>query len=341
MIINPSRSFDGADIGASDYGRIIKDGVRTISFRDDKNKQTGNYFFILPPFKVDTQGNGVWYKVVPVRKDFGVEKRESFVPEADCPVAYFENQCRIRFPDYCQIEDVVVNGNKRKRYPTFGRTTKIVLYNSAYVNEMNLGAHILTVPVHYVGQTIEAWGRSKDSKGNLRQMVNDPTGATPIKLQLRKDVSGNPWFIEIDPTERYEIPNTLADSDYLYNLDDAIFITDKEYLVNKLRSITPAEIFDVCMKGFLKPNFQGADVEDDVPMTYPSAKAPVKAPTQIAPAFEAPKASIPVQAPSVSIPTAPIPREPTQKVAGSANPFSSGSGMSIQDAQAYLKQKKG
>src|SRR5574343_1897670 len=146
-IIPAARDFEGSDMSGAAFGRIIKEHVRLISFRDDKNKQ-GNFFFILPSYKVDRSGAGVWFKSTSVRQDFGVEKRESYVPEDDDPVAWFENQARIHFPAYCQAEEVTIKGSKRKKYPTFGRITKKVMYNCAYVNDLPAGAHVLIVPVH-------------------------------------------------------------------------------------------------------------------------------------------------------------------------------------------------
>lgn len=360
-IIQASREFEGGDISANAYGRIIKEGVRQISFRDDKNRN-GNYFFILPAYKVDNRGAGVWYRVISVRREFGIDKgRESYVPRNDDPINFFENKCRMFYPDFCVPQIVKNNGEERKIQPAFGKISKQLLYNAAYVNELQLGAHVIMLPAHYIGQSIESWCKSTDARGQLRPMLNDSTGATPIKLQIRPQgsVSGNPWLIEIDPSQRFPLPEQLADTDYLYNLDDVVHHYEDEYLINKLKSIVPNDIFEKCMTGhplFVKSAYRGADlkplaeqeaqpVQDEIPMTYaPAVKAAVAILTppvrSAAPAFEFPKAN--VQAPSMHIPaTAPAQAETSEAPKAVTSSFyNPAAAKSMESVKAYLNARK-
>jgi len=356
--IETSRSFEGSETSGNHFGRLIKDGVRTMTFREEKNK-TGNYVFLLPPYKQDRGGNGVWYKVIKVRKDFGIDVKESFCHREGDPISYFANQCKLHFPNYAKVETITLdNGKAQKKYPTFGRITNSCIYNSAYVNELQLGAHVLVVPEHYVGQTIELWGKSRDAKGNLKPMLNERKNAIAVKIQLRgKEVQGNPWLIEIDGSQGWVLPDELSDSDYLYNLDDVLHYPENDYLIEKLRSITPTDIFNHCMSGYFKNDSAPVSMAESVrpAADYHPELAPVQAaaPT-IAPAYPprqqqlAPSlapALAPALAPTIAPTIAPaaMPRATIQQEVPKAivdhvsNP--SNAPVSANDIHAFLRKK--
>lgn len=249
----PSRAFEGSDLSTSIFGKIIKDGVRTVNFRDEKNKE-GSYFFILPPYKEDSGGRGVSWKVIPVRDNFGIDVKEVFPVPRNCPVAYLASRAKQFYQDYARVEQVTINNKLLKRYPAFGRPTNKVIFNVAYMNAMHLGAHVLTLPQFGGAEHIEAWGRRRMSDNTEAPLLNNPDMAIPVFIQLKRDAVGQPWVVTPEPSKVYKLPNELADADYLYNLDDVVAYPEIEYLIDKLRSFVPTDIFNRCMVGYQMPN---------------------------------------------------------------------------------------
>ncbi len=332
-IIDPSRNFEGSDISGSKYGRLIKEDVRTVSFKEEKNK-FGNFFYLLPAYKADTNGRGVWYKQIRVRKNFGIDVKESFAIQPNDPISYFESQAKLYFPEYTAVKEVVQGTKKFKVYPTSGNVTSSIVYNAAYVSELELGAHVLAVPSFYVGQTIDTWTRSKDAKGNPRPMLNDYKKAIPIKIQLRSgsDIIGNPWLIEIDASQNEALPAELADTDYLYDLDTVIYYPDPAYLIEKLQAITPTSIFDACMKDFLSQSVRGIDIPDAEESDFSPTTKP--APVQVQPVKKTIPKAVKSTEPATVAPSAEVPKE---AVASESNP--SAAPMTPGDIQNFLRKK--
>lgn len=253
-VLAPSRSFEGSDLSTNVFGRIIRDGLRVVNFRDDKNKE-GAYFFILPPYKVDSAGRGVSWKVVPVRDNFGLDTKEMFAVPPNCPVGYFAGRARTYFPEWAKQEKTKLpNGRDVTKYPPSGRATNKVLFNVAYMNHLHLGSHLLTLPQFGGAEHIEAWGRRRMPNGSEAPLLNDPAAAIPVFIQLKKDAVGMPWIVKPEAAQTYQIPGELADADNLYNLDDAVHYPEIEYLLEKLQSNVPADIFNRCMAGYQLPN---------------------------------------------------------------------------------------
>ena len=67
-IIRASKAFEGSDLKprANTY---IKADTRTVSF--GKDEKDGVYLFILGAYKEDSNGNGVWYRPLKIRDNFG------------------------------------------------------------------------------------------------------------------------------------------------------------------------------------------------------------------------------------------------------------------------------
>lgn len=304
-IIKPSRQFEGSDLSTGVFGKIIKDTVRQINFRDD-NYKTGAYFFILPPYKLDAAGNGAWYKTVQVRDNFGVSIKESFAVPPNCPIRYFDSQCATKFPNYAKIQkNVPVEGTNRTRtiYPSFGRVANKVVFNVVPYKEMTIGAHVMLLPQFGAAEVLEQWGRKKQMNGiDFMPMLNDPERAIPVWVALRKDkAAGNPWEVTIDGSNGYKLPPELSDTDFLYNLDDVIHYWEPEYLIEKLRSFTPGDIFEACMAGYSDGKTKVSMVTPAViaaPVVAAPAPTPSAMPT-LAPPPQShgviPKASIPSQ----------------------------------------------
>ena len=351
-IIKPSRQFQGSDLSTGVFGKIIKDGIRQINFRDD-NYKNGAYFFILPPYKVDSDGNGVWYKTLPVRDNFGIGVKESFAVPPNCPIQYFSSQCTTKFPDYAKIEkNVPMEGSTRTRtnYPPFGRVANKVIFNVVPYQEMNIGAHIMLLPQFGAAENIERWGRKKDPRGDLMPMLNDPARAIPVFVQLQKgDVKGNPWLVTIDNSNPAALPTELSDTEYLYNLDDVVHYWDPQYLIDKLRSFTPGDIFDACMAGY-----SGFPVKVSMaaPTTFtapiqqapqPAPARPVLAPPPQAQQQQIPRASIPSAVPVFNT-ASPMPQNPivtSDYTPVQSNPNATLSPkFTVEQARALLQQTK-
>lgn len=304
-VIAPSRSFDGSDLSTNVFGKVIKDGVRTVNFREDKNKE-GNFFFILPPYKVDAMGRGVSWKVVSIRDNFGIDVKETFAVPQRCPIAYFSGRVKQFYPDYAKVEQVQQAGRTVKRYPPFGRLTNKVLFNVGYMQALQLGAHVLTLPQFGGGEHIEAWHRRRMPDGSEAPLLNHPDAAIPVFIQLKKDAVGQPWVVTPEASKTYKLPAELADANFLYNLDEVVHYPEIDYLLEKLQSFVPTEIFNRCMHGYQLPNGHVIGSASSGGVALPSASpAPV------------PSAGIPTAGiPTAGIPTAGIPGTGVNPTAG-------------------------
>lgn len=316
-VIAPSRSFDGSDLSTNVFGRTLKDGIRVVNFRDDRNKE-GNFFFILPPYKADAMGRGVSWKVLSVRDNFGIDVKETFSIPRNCPVAYFAGRVKQFYPDYARVEQVSQNGRQVKRYPPFGRPANKVLFNVAYMRDLPLGAHVLTLPQFGGGEHIEAWNRRRMPDGSEAPLLNNAEAAIPVFIQLKKDAVGQPWVVTPEASKTYKLPPELADAAYLYNLDDVVHYPEIDYLVEKLHSFVPAEIFNRCMQGYQMPNGSiiggaGASVAG---ISVPQPLMPSG--TGINPVANVPQTTSQPAPQPIALPTATIPRAVVPSFGGQA-----------------------
>lgn len=266
-VIKPSLNFEGSDLSSFNSGSIVRADVPSIDFKSDKAKQ-GLYLYILPPYKLDAAGNGVWFKVVKIRDNFGIDVKEKFPVQKNCPIDFFENKVKLLFPDYGKVNKVTKDGRDIKQYASYGRTTKRVLFNAAYHDAFEKGAHVLDIPQSGAAEVIDNFHRRVGPSGKLTQMINDPAGVAPVFFRLKPvaESKGNPWEVIIQSNERTPLPPELSDSDYLHNLDDVLVQKNPEELIEKLRMYTPNEIFEACMKGYSK-EYSGK-------VTVPSAGIP-------------------------------------------------------------------
>lgn len=354
-VIAPSRSFEGSDLSTSVFGKLVKDGVRTVGFREERNKD-GNFFFILPPYKADASGRGVSWKVVSVRDNFGIDVKELYAVPRNCPVAFFSSRAKQFYPEYTKVEQANVNGRTIKRYPPFGRLTSKVIFNVAYMNNMQLGAHVLTLPQFGGGEHIEAWGRRRMPDGSEAPLLNHPEAAIPVFIQLKKDAVGMPWVVTPEASKTYRLPAELADANYLYNLDDVIYYPEIDYLVDKLHSFIPTDIYNKCMTGYVLPN--GITIGNEptrvlnpgIPTAstagnpqafastavsgYPQASVP--GPISIAPLGGMPRTTIP----QAGIPTAQVAEVvPSIQAVNTSNPVAA-TPYTVEQARAYLERHK-
>jgi len=274
-IINSSRNFTGSEMTSNLYGATIKAGVRTVNFRDQENKN-GVCVFLLSAYKTDSAGNGVWYKVFQVRDNFGLEIKEKFpVLLQNDPIDYFASQAKLHFPTYAAINKTTKDNREVKVYPSFGRTTTKVLFNSAMFRSLPLGSHVLEIPQYGCADVVNAWVRGRTPEGEPNPMLNDYQKAIPVEFRLVQGAKGNPWQVMINAGKVYALPEQLADSAYLYNLDDVIAYPQIDELVEKLRKITPTHIFNKCMSGYSggKVVIVGASVGDEDDLDYGAPQA--------------------------------------------------------------------
>ena len=361
-VIAPSRSFDGSDLSTNVFGKVIKDGVRTVNFREDKNKE-GNFFFILPPYKVDAMGRGVSWKVVSIRDNFGIDVKETYAVPQRCPIAYFSGRVKQFFPDYAKVEQVQQAGRTVKRYPPFGRLTNKVLFNVGYMQALQLGAHVLTLPQFGGGEHIEAWHRRRMPDGSEAPLLNHPEAAIPVFIQLKKDAVGQPWVVTPEASKTYKLPAELADANFLYNLDEVVHYPETDYLLEKLQSFVPTEIFNRCMQGYQLPNGHiigaatstaGVAVPSATPVAMPSVGIPSASipgagtnptagmPTTVAQPMPIvggaiPKAVVPTMPISAPV-EVPVPQIPATSI---SNPMAAAlfsGGYSIEEARKFLAQ---
>lgn len=304
-IYKPNRRFEGSDMGASGSSTILRSDVRTINFRDEANK-SGVKLFILGPYKQDSEGNGVWYKVVRIRDNFGLDTKTKFPIPPNCPVEWFAAKVKSYAPNYAKVQEEVKDGKKMKVYPSFGRTTYRVIYNSAYVNKPELGAHVLDIPQYNCASVIHDWCADPE-----KPMLNEPDAAIPVEFVLKSNVQGNPWNVTVNAVKAYKLPETLVDSDYLYDLDESVAYPDIEKLYEDLRRNTPSDIFNKCMADYvddspkkvkkihtqtaslpvvedLSQTTEEAEEEDNVPMQFSKPAKTVVATPSYSPTMPSP-----------------------------------------------------
>src|ERR1035438_3051539 len=176
-IIRASKSFEGGDLSqrGSSY---LKPGTRTVNFKD---KDNGVFLFLLGAYKTDNAGNGVWYKPIRLRDNFGLGLyKEKFASQPNCPIDYFANKVQTFAPDMAKSKETVdEDGRKRWIYPAWGRTAWRVLYNSAIVNDYGSGFHILDLPMSGGGSVIDEYVKGKDSEGQDNADLTDYENAIP------------------------------------------------------------------------------------------------------------------------------------------------------------------
>lgn len=250
-IIKPSIKFEGSDLNlTASSAPYIREGVRRAIFNKTTN-QEGAYLYFLPAFKADAHGNGVWYKKITIRDNFGTNFKEKYyVPDRnEDPAEYFSNNFRILYTEESRPRDEEVNGRKFKKYPSYGRLTDRVLYNVAFAQNLGLGAHVLDLPLRNGADILNNWLGSKDLAGNNRQPINDPDHCFPVFVKLKEN-SANPWVLQIDSSQAVKLPPQLANSDYLYDLDDIFETKSKEEIIAKLREMYSSSVFEACMDGY-------------------------------------------------------------------------------------------
>lgn len=291
-IIKPSKKFIGSEIDLRDAGKYIRPEVRQVTFNKRSNPQ-GAWLFFLPPYKLDAEGNGVWYKVFKIRDNFGEKYKEKYVVIDNDPVAHFERNMKIFYPEESQPVDTVdEKGQTKKSYPLFGRTTSRVIYNVAYVNNLEAGSHILDLPSFNGASIINSWLGEKDTRGRERPVLNDPDSCIPVFIKL-KEGGGAPWQIEPSQSEAASIPDELADSDNLYDLDNVFVRKTSAELIQKLSEMYPRNVFERCMDGY--PGYDKVVVTDEPVLTKAKSAAVTSKPK-----LNIPSAKLPTVAPAVS-----------------------------------------
>ena len=307
-IIKPSNKFEGSELNlASSSTPYIKEGVRKATFSKTTN-QDGAFLYFLPAYKADSSGAGIWYKKITIRDNFGVGYKEKYyvANRSQDPAEYFANNFRILYPEDAKITDQEINGKKMKKYPACGRIADRVVYNVAFAQNLTGGAHILDLPLRNGADILHAWLDGKDLMGNTRPSINDPERCVPVFVKLKEN-SANPWMIQVENNQPVQLPLQLADSDYLYNLDEIFVLKSKEEIIGKLREMYSADVFDDCMNGF--PGLTRS-VPVQRQMAMPAAQ-PTPAPQMeiaravvAAPQMEIPKAQL--TAPAIAINPPPV-----------------------------------
>jgi hypothetical protein len=308
-IIRPSLKFEGSELNLSASATpYIKEGVRRALFNKSTNAE-GAFLYFLPAYKADNAGNGIWYKKISVRDNFGTNFKEKyFVPnKMQDPAEYFANNFKILYPEEAKVKDVENNGKKFKQYPFCGRMADRVVYNVAFAQNLGAGAHVLDLPLRNGADILMNWLDGRDLMGNSRQPVNDPDRCVPVFVKL-KEGSANPWMIQVENNQPVKLPDQLADSDYLYNLDDVFVIKSKEEIIAKLREMYSSDVFEDCMNGYpglTKPQSQGASFNQKPPVAAGQASqefVKTVAPAAV-PVLNIPKATVNTVA-AVSVPAA-------------------------------------
>ena len=318
-IIRASRTFEGGELRQSGGG-YLKPGTRIMNFRDKANLE-GVYVCILEAYKEDQGGNGVWYKPLKIRADFGLDTKEKFAVQPNCPIDYFASKVKTHAPNFAKTEKVKRDNREMTVYPAFGRTTWRVLYNAIYLKNAEAGIHVLDLPQSGGASVIDEYVKGKSPDGAENPRLNDYQAALPVYIKLDLTVAGQPWKVVVKEGKTYPLDESYADTDNLYNLDNVVNYPSKEELIEKLRMVVPNNLFNQCMAGYsdgtVKVSFNApvtapaaqAD-EDDLPFPpqapiapvrpvapRPVAPAPKPAPTAVAPAFNLPRvkpAALPV-----------------------------------------------
>ena len=315
-IIRASKTFEGGELTnkASTY---LKSGTQLVDF---KNKADGVYLFILGAYKADRAGNGVWYRPFEVRDNFGMGMyKEKFASQDNCPIKYFSNKVQTFAPDMAKVTKVKDDtGRDRLVYPVWGRIQWRVLYNVALFGDYGSGVHVLDLPMNGGGAIIDDYVHGKQANGEENPSITDYESAVPVNIKLDLKAGGMPWKIRVDSGKTYKLPTQLADTDYLYNLDDVINYPDKEQLIEKLRSVVPTDVFEKGLEGYsitgntmvsmaiprtgapaiptqeeAAPEVPSKVTEDDVPMTYENPIEIPKPRKGVAPTIAIPKSNVP------------------------------------------------
>jgi len=294
-IIKPTLKFEGSDLNlTSSATPYIKEDVRRAVFNKSTN-QEGAYLYFLPAYRSDNSGGGIWYKKITVRDNFGTNFKEKYyvANRAQDPAEYFANNFRILYPEDSKVGEVEVNGKKFKKYPAHGRATERVVYNVAFAQSLGTGAHVLDLPLRNGADILMGWLEGKDLMGNSRQPINDPERCVPVFVKLKEN-SANPWMIQVENNQPVALPQQLADSDYLYDLDNIFVSKSNDEIIGKLREMYSTDVFDDCMSGYAglkKPTAQGTSFQTppvpvrEIPkpvavQAIEIPKATIKAPTQ-------------------------------------------------------------
>ena len=294
-IIKPTLKFEGSDLNlTSSATPYIKEDVRRAVFNKSTN-QEGAYLYFLPAYRSDNSGGGIWYKKITVRDNFGTNFKEKYhvANRAQDPAEYFANNFRILYPEDSKVGEVEVNGKKFKKYPAHGRATERVVYNVAFAQNLGTGAHVLDLPLRNGADILMGWLQGKDLMGNSRQPINDPERCVPVFVKLKEN-SANPWMIQVENNQPVALPQQLADSDYLYDLDNIFVSKSNDEIIGKLREMYSTDVFDDCMSGYAglkKPTVQGTSFQappvpvQEIPkpvavQAIEIPKATIKAPTQ-------------------------------------------------------------
>ena len=353
-IIKPSLKFEGSELNLnSSASPYLKDGLRRAIFSKTTN-QDGAYLYFLSAYKADPTGAGVWYKKIFIRDNFGTNYKEKYYvrDHTKDPAYHFGNNFRLLFPEEARVKEEEVNGKKFKKYPNFGRNAERVIYNVAFASNLQLGAHVLDLPLRNGADILMNWLDAKDMLGNVRQPINDPERSIPVLVKM-KDASANPWSLQVENTPPVALPAQLADTDYLYNLDEILIVKPNEEILAKLREMYAGAVFDACMDGFpgllksaVAPQFI-PQIQQAAPQTHAvdlSAMQPafVPAPAPVmeiarptiasVPAIEIPKAAI-------TAPTLPV-NPPTAIDLASLppNPMAGGGKLSREEALKFISQ---
>lgn len=344
-VILPSQSFEGSDLNLSyTPSSYIADGVPKAVFSKSVNKD-GAYIVFLPAYKADRAGNGVWYKKITIRDNFGTTYKEKyFVPDrANDPAEYFASNFRAMYPAQAKPTDST-DGKPFKKYPLYGRLTERVLYNVAYASALGDGPYLLDLPLRNGADHLMNWLETKDSFGRRREPLNHPDRCIPVFVQLRD--SQNPWFIQADASQTIRLPDELADSNKLINLDNILVSKTKEEIISKLQDMYP-DLFDKCMEGFpglltgaVKSGYsaQPTAPAPQVPVFQPAAQTPTQQPTLTAPR-PGHIPAYPQQQSPVTAPAVPVNAPGVADISSlPANPMSAGTRMSREDALKFINQ---
>lgn len=332
-IIKPARKFSGSEMSVGDLGKYVVPGIPQVVFNKNTNKE-GVWLYIMPAYKLDSAGNGAWYKVFKVRDNFGDRFKDKYViQDPNDPVSYFEKNFKLLYPDEAKPIEVEENGRKMKRYPLYGRIATRVVYNVALCQNLEAGVHILDLPNYNGADQIEKYHSTPDVRGNAKGLICDPDKCIPMFVKLN-DGGGSPWQILFDATQATQLPPELVDSESLHDLDSIFVKKDARELIAKLKEMYRPDIFEECMDGY--PGGSGHSGGD--------MKVPRAAETQqfSKPAIEEPPVK---QAPAVSnIPKSKVPAKgvktdstpaiPTERVESSVNPMM---GADDEDAAAFLR----
>ena len=301
-IIKSSKMFEGSELKprASTY---IKTDTRVVNF-GKAEQLDGVYLFILGSYKEDSSGNGVWYRPLKIRDNFGMGLvKKKFATGPNCPIEFFANKMQTIAPNMCKsTETVDDNGRKRWVYPAWGRNAWRVLYNAAYFGKFELGVHVLDLPQSGGASVIDEFVRGRQPDGAENPMINDYQAAIPVHIKLDLKANGQPWKIQINSSKTFVLPEQLADTEYLYNLDDVINYPSKSQLIEELKGLVAPEIFRKGLEGYSddslvheivspRPPVQNSarPEADEIPMSFENPVAAPAKPVSVAPTILIPK----------------------------------------------------